>query len=105
LFGSGSPEKVFKAMAKLCHPDAVREEGLKVRAQEAFAKLSNFYAEINGKKPSPFFGMKLGSWTVEGILAKGDVSDLYVAEAGVHGRAALKIARDSRDNDLLAKEA
>jgi len=98
------PEKNYKALAFLVHPDRATAALGKDRAEKAFAKLSTLYASLNGKTVSN--AVILGDWIVEGAFAKGDICDLYrVTHKDGRQKAILKIARSAVDNDLLTTEA
>jgi hypothetical protein len=102
LFGS-DPKAKFLELSKIVHPDKAPKT-LKVAAHEAFIKLSELYNQINGKATPAFSAMKIGSWIVDGVIAAGDIADVYRCVAGTHGLSALKIARSPKDNDLLLAE-
>ncbi len=102
LFGA-DPAADYRKFAMLVHPDRVHDAALKPRAEQAFAKLSTLYAEVNGKATPPP-ATAIGRWAVTRPLDKGELCDLYLAESK-DGEAVLKIARDPADNELLDREA
>ena len=103
LFGS-NPKTAYRNLAQLIHPDKV-DAKLKKRAQEAFAKLSRLYAELNGK-PAASTHKVIGNWLVGDPLAKGDLCDLYRAQSvkDENLKAVFKLARSPKDADLLEEE-
>ncbi len=98
------PKTAYRNLAQLIHPDKV-DGKLKKRAQEAFAKLSRMYAEVNGKLAASTEKV-IGNWIVGEPLAKGDICDLYRARNAKdeNQKAVFKLARDARDADLLEEE-
>lgn len=102
LLGS-DPKNTYHALAKLCHPDVV-DTKLKTRAEKAFARLTQLYAELNGKAANGHAPVKIGKWIIESPLARGDVASIYHAVDEDGSPAVFKIAADARNNDLMAAE-
>lgn len=104
LFGVADPKTAYRQFAQLIHPDHV-EPKLNIRAQQAFAKLSKLYAEINGKSIQPMAKV-IGNWIVSDPFAKGDLCDLYNAQnvKDEKQKAIFKLARSPKDTDLLEEE-
>lgn len=105
-------DRIYKDLAKACHPDKVRDKSMRKAAEDAFKKLSNFYANRDGGKPATSTA-KIGNWAIVRPLGKGDIADVYLAETSGDGATALriktasaafKIARDPDDNDLMGFE-
>lgn len=104
LFEGGPlPKLVYQNLARLCHPDVVTEVPKK-RAERAFQKMTEFYAQITGKTVAN--APVVAGYVVERPLAKGDLCDLYqVTSVKDSSPAILKIAQTPVDNDLVANEA
>lgn len=104
LFGI-DPEKTYRVLAQLCHPDklATQPAAMQKRGNDAFAKLSQMYATLNGKT-APVAPVVFGKWVVEHPITSGDIADLYQITSTTHKRAVLKIARSHGDNDLMDRE-
>jgi hypothetical protein len=84
----------YRKLVKIVHPD-VAPAGRASAATAAFAKLSVLW---DGRG----LVTKRGSYRVGGLVAAGDLADLYA----VDGTAALlKVPRLAADNDLMAAEA
>lgn len=92
-------ESIYKRMLALVHPD--RHPTQQNRAAEAAAKLAQLFHSVNEK--SPKVAAKIGRWTVDSPMEKGDVADLYVVTSDSQ-EGVLKIARDAADNDLMDAE-
>lgn len=103
LFGA-DPQKAYRDLAKLIHPDRV-ELRLNKRAKDAFAKLSQMYAALNGKAAAHAEQI-VGKWIVGAPLAKGDLADLYHARSVTDETrvGVLKLARSPKDSDLMEQE-
>lgn len=96
---------LYRKLAKACHPDRDRrgdgDPDHARRAQLAFAKLSNFYAQRTGAADRT---KRLGDWTILGGLAKGSLCDVFET-ARNDTSAIIKIVRQPRDGGLLTQEA
>lgn len=102
LFEGQDPHKIYREMAKICHPDQA-ESALRARAEAVFKRLGELYAAATGSI-SAGSAAQVGDWVVGAPLHKGALCDLYsVSKAGVPG--VLKIAHTSIDNPLLEWEA
>lgn len=105
LFGNEEPEKKYRMLALLCHPDQLQTqpESIRTRGEAAFRKLSMLYAQINGKTavPAP---VVLGKWVVGNLIIPGDITDIYHASSKEHAHSVLKIARSPADTDLMEQE-
>ena len=99
LFGK-EPAKTYKKLIKLCHPD---HNGNSILAVKVSARLNELYAQLTTS-------VKIGKWTVQSPLSKGDICDVHkVYETGGEPKIAeiygiLKVARSADDNDLLDRE-
>lgn len=95
LFGKDPDEyeRKYRELAKLVHPD--KSPG-NVKASAIFAKLSDLYSRV-GTKPVV---TTLGKWIVSEAIGSGDIADIYNSE----NKAAIKIARSTRDTDLMERE-
>lgn len=104
LFGkeSDAQQDKYRKLAKVLHPDLVTDGKLKKRAADAFAKLADLYAKLNGKT-DPAKPVVIGKWVIGEPIAGGDICDLYTA-ASKDAEGVLKIARLPRDNDLVEQE-
>lgn len=105
MFGIGDAETVYKQLARLCHPDVLAKEttATQKRGNDAFAKLSQMYASLNGKgvSSSP---VVFGKWIVEHPIVGGDIADIYQVTSADIKRGVMKIARSAGDNDLMDRE-
>lgn len=95
-----------RRLAKECHPDRFVKAAPSVRkrAETAFKLLQDLYAQAIGK-PSLTSPVRVGDYVVTGSLTRGDVCDLYHVESTKDDSTGiLKLARSSRDNDLMQAE-
>lgn len=96
-----------RRLAKGCHPDLFSKAAPSVRkrAEAAFKRLQDLYAQAIGKV-SPAAPVRVGDYVVTGGLTRGDIADLYRVESTKNSTTGiLKLARSSRDNDLLQAES
>lgn len=96
------PEKEYRRLAKLVHPD-VAPATMKERASRAIARLNQLRDQLNHKLPK--HACRIGKWTVEEGLIRGDICDLFRAVSSKHPEGILKIARHPGDLDLLEAES
>jgi serine/threonine protein kinase len=101
LFGS-EPARRYRQLIKICHPDRIllRDSPNHAKAVLATAKLNELYAQLSN--PVPVKKQKVGKWTVDSPLCKGDIADLH--NVSWDTPAVLKVARAESDNDLLDRE-
>jgi serine/threonine protein kinase len=100
VFGSSSPERVYRELAKLVHPDRVAPDRAAVAA-EAFARLSTLWSARTG--PATITS-RTASYRVGQRLAVDELAEYRSAESDGHD-VVLKVARLPVDNDLLRGEA
>lgn len=96
-----------RRLAKGCHPDLFTkaEPTVRKRAETAFKRLQDLYAQAIGKV-APAAPVCIGDYIVTAGLTRGDICDLFRVESTVDGTTGiLKLARSSRDNDLMQAEA
>jgi serine/threonine protein kinase len=99
LFGK-DPAKTYKKLMLLCHPD---KNGNSILAVQVSARLNELYAQLKTT-------IKIGKWTVQSPIGKGDICDVHkVYESGGEPKLAesygvLKVARSADDSDLLDRE-
>ncbi len=128
VFGSfeGSGEEqlkqatvVYRQLAKAVHPDRYRQNGDQTAAHEAFKALQYWWREAQAKiklgiygtvrttKPEPLL-VQSGrrKYAVGEQMARGDICNLYLCTSATDPKSAVfKVAREPRDNDLMANEA
>lgn len=108
---------IYRRLARIVHPDA---NGSEPRAVDAFAKLSMFWDEYNGKSTKPrvaagpsnaprgmVFESKRHTFFVGDLAKRTDFANIYPAEyidGTIHRYAALKIPRSPKNNDLIENE-
>lgn len=80
LFGEDDPRQAYGKLAKLTHPDVIRDP----RAEAAFKKLSLLWSRRG---------------IAAGLFSRGDIADLYA-----DGDLLIKYPRAPADNDLMARE-
>ena len=123
LFGSvadvAALKREFHRLARLIHPDL---HGGSRRAADAFAKLSSLADEAEQRIAAGIYGTdkrtpRVGPTVIErrgrryavsDLAASGDLCDVFRAsctEGGADVACALKVCRESVDNDLVANEA
>lgn len=95
------PDKWYKRLARICHPDVVPSH-YKRRAEDAFKKLGQLYADFSGKTTPP--QTIIAGYVVGASFFKGDICDLYKAESDNEPNAIVKICRSPNDNDLMDRE-
>lgn len=102
--------KLFRAMARVLHPDRCKVAG----AAAAMAKLTDLRERAEAELRAGTYGTATATIRAKQAyshvrsLAAGDICDVYLGdylEAGRNVTAAIKIARDPRDADLLQNEA
>jgi hypothetical protein len=103
LFGT-DPNKVYRALAMLAHPD--RNPG-DDRASKLYAKVLTLFASLSALAAT--VRSKKRVYTLERILAVGDVADVHLATAhraedDTEGRYLLKISRVPGGQALLDNE-
>jgi hypothetical protein len=125
VFGKlvGTPEEmleagrtIFRQVAKVTHPDLYAGTAEWAQATLAFTLLVRLWEQARAKIASGTYGAKSDlepfllqtsttTYTVERLLARGDVCALYSVYATGSGPRILKIPLQPSDNDLLANEA
>lgn len=125
VFGklSGTPEErleaghaIFRQIAKVAHPDFYTGTAQWAQANSAFTRLAHLWEQARTKIVNGTYGTQADFapltfrtattvYTVERILARGDICALYVGHAEGHGPGILKVPLQPIDNDLLANEA
>jgi serine/threonine protein kinase len=103
---------VYRRLSKHVHPDV--NPGEKARAEQAFARLSELWAQFNGKTVSSpvakerglVYETKRGVYVIGDLIARGDISNVYGVEYNnVQLRVgALKMPRNPANNDLVENE-
>lgn len=114
--------RTYHRLAKVMHEDRV-PDALKPTVKEAWLKLQDFKAfavervkhgtygtiTVDAVKPAATtftVVTKKNTYVVEEPLRSGDVADLYwCRDTARDERVILKVARDSRNNDLIEREA
>lgn len=116
LFGKEAPKREYLRLSKVTHPDVYLESAEKALATKAFAKLGELWAlaqrrleaGIYGEEqslPEPFkVRSKAREYTGVEAYGQGEVCALYCCTYA-EGQAVLKVARQPKDNDLVANEA
>ncbi|WP_341718393.1 serine/threonine protein kinase [Micromonospora sp. FIMYZ51] len=94
LFGADEPERRYRALVAVLHPDRLNWVGPGVRAAatEAFVQVTNRWQARRG---TVLRGYRCGR-----PAYSGDLADLY----DVGADRLLKLPRDPRDNDLMTRE-
>jgi serine/threonine protein kinase len=100
VFGSSSPERVYRELAKLVHPDRVAPDRA-AEAAEAFARLSTLWSARTG--PATITS-RTATYRVGPRLAADELAEYRSAQSDGH-EVVLKVARRPTDNDLLRNEA
>ena len=112
---------MFRQIAKVVHPDAYQGTAAFDKAGTAFKKLAQFWEQARTRIENGTYGAisstevfepfiihtKRCLYTVERLLARGDLCDLYVGSsilAGEKTRGLLKVPIKAEDNDLAANE-
>lgn len=99
LFGADPSEAArrFRRLARLTHPDSCAGDA---RSVAAFDRLTGLWRSLHGR-PGPGHGAAGAAGAMpDGLVAKGDIANLYRAHGGL-----LKVARDPADGDLMDREA
>jgi len=113
---------VYRQMAKTVHPDRYQGTADWDKAGAAFKKLERLWKLARVKIEAGAYGVenpaemfepftvcgKKRLYTVERLLARGDLCDLYLGsflQAGKSVRGILKVSVKPGDNDLVANEA
>jgi serine/threonine protein kinase len=107
---------IFRQVAKVTHPDLYAGTDEWAQANLAFTLLARFWEQAQAKIAGGTYGAKADfapftlqtattSYTVERLLARGDICALYAGHATGSGPSILKIPLQPGDNDLLANEA
>lgn len=102
----------YRRLARYVHPDHNAGDQ---RFVDAFAKLSEFWAQYNGKAPARgaakpkglVYETKRGVYVVNDLIDRGDVSNVYRVEYQLDGNikhGALKMPRNPANNDLVINE-
>jgi hypothetical protein len=94
---SGDAGSAYRRLVKIVHPD-VAPAGQGPAATAAFARLGELWAQRDGT----LLVTERGRYRVGGLVAAGDLADLYDVDGGA---ALLKLPRSPADNDLMAAEA
>ncbi|MEU4833128.1 lipopolysaccharide kinase InaA family protein [Streptosporangium sp. NPDC023615] len=99
LFGGPSPHRVYRALARLLHPDLAPG----AEAAEAFTRLAELWAARGGAGAAPetVITTGRGSYRLGGVLWRGATAVLYRSGADT----LLKVPRSHTDNDLMRREA
>ncbi len=127
IFGMlvGTPEEmlaagrdIFRQIAKVTHPDLYTGTAVWASANRAFTLLARFWEQAQTKIVSGTYSAQsdfqpftlqtsTATYTVERLLARGDICALYVGVGHMAGSNPwlLKIPVRPGDNDLLANEA
>jgi serine/threonine protein kinase len=125
IFGqlAGTPEEmletgreIFRQIAKVTHPDLYVGTAEWARANQAFTLLARFWEQAQTKFASGTYGTKSDfepftlqtsttTYTVERLLARGDICALYAGHTTGSGPRILKIPLQLTENDLLVNEA
>lgn len=102
FYGTEDDNKaLYRSLSMLLHPD--KNPG-KPKYADAFVKLSVLYGALTGKLPAAP-AVTVGSWVLERPLERGTVTDLYLVNNATRpDTSVLKIARSSKNNDLLLRE-
>jgi len=100
VFGSSSPERVYRELAKLVHPDRVAADRA-AEAADAFARLSASWSARTG--PATITS-RSAMYRVGPRLAADELAEYRSAESD-GDELVLKVARRPTDNDLLRGEA
>jgi serine/threonine protein kinase len=106
LFGTDAPERVYRRLVRLLHPDTA-PAGATATATAAVARLNALWAEhrrATGAAPT-ILTTRRHRYTVGTRIFRGDIADLHPAEYDGGRGAVLKIPRRPADNDLLEREA
>jgi hypothetical protein len=98
VFGGGDPARTYRRLAKLVHPDVAPSREV---ATLAFARLAELWEQ---HRRGPILSTRRHTYHIGRRIATGDITDV-VEVSYPDGRGVLKLARDPRNNDLLAREA
>ncbi|HLG62052.1 MAG TPA: hypothetical protein VKY19_08975 [Ktedonosporobacter sp.] len=115
-------KRLFRQMAKVVHPDLFQECADFDQAGAAFKKLVYFWEQAQTRIERGTYGTaasteafvpfsictKKSHYAAERLLARGDISALYLAASQLDGapiKCLLKIPVRPEDNDLLSNEA
>ncbi|HZO70985.1 MAG TPA: serine/threonine-protein kinase [Ktedonobacteraceae bacterium] len=115
-------KRLFRQMAKAVHPDLFQERSDFDQAGAAFKKLVYFWEQAQTRIEHGTYGTAISTeefvpfsmrtkkshYAVERLLARGDISALYIAASLLDGapiKCLLKIPVRPEDNDLLSNEA
>ncbi len=125
VFGKlvGTPEEmleagraIFRQMAKVTHPDLYAGTAEWARANLTFTLLTRLWEQARTKIVNGTYGVQWAfelftlhtsttTYTVERLLARGDICALYTGHTVDSSPSILKIPLRPVDNDLLANEA
>lgn len=99
------PKRTYRRLARIVHPDVNHANAA---ATDAFARLIRLWNEFNGNTPtvvpkSLVLRTKKHEYTLGELLYKGDIANIYTAASDV-GHVLVKMPRDPRNNDLMARE-
>lgn len=114
--------RLFRQMAKAVHPDLFQARADFDQAGSTFKQLVYFWEQAQTRIENGTYGTaastggfvqfsmrtKKSHYAVERLLARGDISALYIASAQLDGepiKRLLKIPVRPEDNDLLSNEA
>lgn len=106
----------FRQMAKVMHPDLSTGTPVWEEANLAFTQLIRFWKKAQSKIASGTYGREATFapflfhtattiYTVERLLARGDICALYAGHTAEGDSRILKIPLQPAENDLLANEA
>jgi hypothetical protein len=103
--------EIYRAAARVVHPDAVRAE-CEVDAAICFVTLGGLWEQAQswaGAGGAFALETKRGSYVCDGLLARGSLSDVYrctyTTEHGATGSGAAKIFRNAANSDLAKAES
>lgn len=102
LFGGASPNRSYRRLARLLHPDLASGS----EAAEAFVKLATLWAAHNrgaenDRETETVISTKRGTYRIGEVFRRGASAVLYESSADT----LLKIPRSHADNDLMRREA
>jgi serine/threonine protein kinase len=108
-------QAIFRQIAKVTHPDLYAGKPAWARANQAFTLLTRIWEQARTKIVNGTYGMQSDfepftlqtpttTYTVDRLLARGDICMLYAGHAVGNSPKILKIPVQPGDNDLLANE-
>lgn len=116
-------KKTYHRLSLIVHPDRCRDPCAKEMLDEAFAKLSDFYKEAQEQIKGGLYGKRLSKesaeergftiktrereYRIKSTIAEGDISIVYggdYEDNGSMNAIAVKVVKDSTDNDFMRNE-